>query len=253
MTTAPARAPVSTGSPPMRRPTGPPLPPKVGHYLRQVLAGRFRLVAAETTPPPLKGRALVFERGHLQRIPESPTFQDTLARLDPGISKVGGWLQAASHGAPVLFLDGLGAWTLRLPKHGKSFQSLRELRTPDDLRPSRSYEDPGPNGPARRRHLIPLRYHPDAFLVIAVIRYPSGHVRFEAWIWHAARKTTIPLYWEEAQRCIDLFRDLVASWFRVHPAPAAAAGGMQPEVREVDSEPAGHRMPAGSTNDRAAV
>jgi len=32
-----------------RRPVAPPLPPKVGHYLRQILAGRFRLVAAETT------------------------------------------------------------------------------------------------------------------------------------------------------------------------------------------------------------
>ena len=230
-----------------RRPAAPPLPPKVGHYLRQVLAGRFRLVAAATTPPPLKGRALVFERAQLERIPESPTFQDTLARLDQRISKVSGWLHAGPNGAPVLFLDGLGAWTLRLPRHGKSFQSLRELRTPDDLRPSRTYEDPDTHGrPPRRRHVIALRYHQDAFLVIAVIRYPSGHVRYEAWIWHAARKTTVPLYWEEARRCIDLFRDLVTSWFRVDQEPArpGPGPGISPKGPPAErEEPAPAAMP----------
>lgn len=200
-----------------------PLPRPVAYYLRHLLAGRFRLIPSDTAPPKLKGRALNLTRAQLTRIPESPQFQDTLARVERKITALKGWLHPGLPGAPILFLDGLGGWTLRLPKHGKSFQELRELRMAEQLRPVRSYEEPAMTGrPARRRHLIPLRYHPDAFLVVAILIYPSGHVGYETWVWHAARKVDIPLYWDEAQRCIDLFRDLTASWFWTHPAVGPA-------------------------------
>lgn len=229
----PARA-----RPPLQRP---PLPPKVGYYLRHVLAGRYRLVPAEATPPPVKGRALTFRREQLRQIPESPQFQETLGQLDGTVASVTGWLHPGVNGSPVLFLDGLGGWTLRLPKHGKAFQELRELRSPDALRPWRSYEDPEHNRrPLRRRHLIPLRYHEQAFLVIAVTRYPSSHVGYEAWVWHAARRVDIPLSWEEAQRCIGLFRDLAASWFwtegtpRTRVRPGGADSRPVPDPAEAD-------------------
>jgi hypothetical protein len=104
------------------------------------------------------------------------------------------------------------------------------------LRPWRSYEDPRRDErPPRRRHLIPLRYHEDAFLVIAVTRYTSSHVGYEAWVWHKARQVDIPLYWEEAQRCIGLFRDLAASWFWAEGAPRkqARSGGTDPPTAQV--------------------
>src|SRR3990172_7590568 len=114
MTVAPAHIPAE------RRPPSPPLPPKVAHYLLQFLAGRFRLVPTESTPPKLRGGALVFEPAQLERVAEAPQFQEGLRRLDGRGATIQGWLQTDPGGAPVVFLDGLGAWTLRLPKHGRS-------------------------------------------------------------------------------------------------------------------------------------
>ena len=73
-----------------------------------------------------------------------------------------------------------------------------------------------------RRHRIPLRYHPGARLIIAVSVNHGGRVRHDVWVWHAGRRQAIALWWEEARRIIELFRDLTASWFWVGPPPPIA-------------------------------
>ncbi len=225
-----------------------PLPPHIGYYLRHLLARRFRLVAFDGTPPALRGRAIVFTREQLTRIPESPQFQDAVKQLGPKIKNVRGWIHVPPHGAPVLLLDGVGAWTLRLPKHGKAFQHLRDLKVPADLRPYHTRESPPANGrPRQRVHSIHLPVHEKASLVIAVTLYPTGHVGYQAWVWHSALHTAIPLYWDEARRCIDLFRDLAAGWFRVE-APAR-----RPERRTDGTPPPAPQAPAGAERALAAL
>lgn len=207
------------------RSASPALPPEISYYLRQLVAGRFRLVPSEIATPSFRGRPLTFRRAEFQRIRESPQFQETLNRNKTS-SILKGWLHVGTNGAPVLFLDGLGGWTLRLPKHGKLFQDLSDLRDPEDMRPYRSHEDPGSvERPTRRRHVIRLKHRPGVFLTIAVICYPSGQVQYEAWIWDVRTKTVIPLYWGEAERVINLFRDLTASWFWVEPPVAVPDDG----------------------------
>jgi hypothetical protein len=75
-------------------------------------------------------------------------------------------------------------------------------------------------GLVERRHRIPLRYHSGAWLIVAVTVHRSGHARYDAWVWHAGRRGATALWWEEARRVIELFRDLAASWFWVGPPPA---------------------------------
>jgi hypothetical protein len=75
-------------------------------------------------------------------------------------------------------------------------------------------------GIVERRHRIPLRYHPGAWLVVAVTVHRSGHPRYDAWVWHPDRRGASALWWDEARRVIELFRDLAGSWFWVGPPPS---------------------------------
>lgn len=231
-------------------PRRPALPPRTAYYLRHLLHGRFRLVPAPAVqPPPVRGRLLDFTREALGVVPESPAFHAQLAALPPARRRLQGWLWLAEAHRPILILDTLGAWTLRLPAWGRGFQALRELRTPPDLAPTRTEAVAAPGGRPQRRHVIPLRYHRSAALLIAVTPYPSGAVAYEAWVWDAVRRQVIPLLWEEAERVIGLFRDLTASWFLVAPPPRPREGEAPQDAPRAEparpaGEPAGEPPPA---------
>jgi hypothetical protein len=125
---------------------------------------------------------------------------------------------------PVLVLQNHGAWVLHPPSRGRSFERLRELDRPERLLPVRfaRLED---NGVTRHLHTIPLRWHPHGHLSLEVRLLPSGSVTFDAWVWLPSHRETVPLYWSEKERVVQLFRDLTASYFRCapsQPAPAAA-------------------------------
>ena len=77
---------------------------------------------------------------------------------------------------------------------------LRELRAPRDLRPVGSRAIEVAPGLVERRHRIPLRYHPGAWLIVAVTVHRSGHPRYDAWVWHPGRRSTTALWWDEARR-----------------------------------------------------
>src|SRR5262249_21018467 len=123
--------------------------------------------------------------------------------------------------------------------------TLRELRTSRDLRPvsSRAVEV-APNL-VERRHRIPLRYHPGAWLIVAVTVHRSGHARYDAWVWHPGRRGATALWWEDARRVIELFRDLAASWFWVGPPPTPSTSGPAPATPVSASMDGG---PSGSSN-----
>jgi hypothetical protein len=80
-------------------------------------------------------------------------------------------------------------------------------------------------GVVERRHRIPLRYHPGVWLIVAVAVRRDGRARYDTWVWHPGRRCATALWWEEARRVIDLFRDLAASWFWVGPPPIASGAG----------------------------
>ena len=112
------------------------------------------------------------------------------------------------------------------PSRGRSFTRLRELDRPEHLLPAR-FTRLERDGVARHLHTIPLRWHPHGHLSLEVCLFPSGSVRYDAWVWLPGHRRMIPLYWEEKERVVQLFRDLTASYFRCaaqEPAPAVADG-----------------------------
>jgi hypothetical protein len=158
----------------------------------------------------------------LNRVPSSPALRAALAAAPAGTAVFGGHAWLAPDERPRLALDGLGGiWRLALPGRRGTFTLLRELRTPRDLRPAASRLAEVAPGVVERRHRIPLRYHPGAWLIVAVSVRSEGRTRYDAWVWHAGRRRASALWWEEARRVIELFRDLAASWFWVGPPPVA--------------------------------
>lgn len=200
-----------------------PLPPRIAYYLRHLLHGRFRLIPAPALqPPPPPARLLYLGRERLQQVPESPAFRAALAALPPGRQQLAGWIWVAEARRPVLVLETLGCWTLRLPKWGLQFQTLRSIRTRADLRPARTSERVTPSRNMERRYEVPLRYPRDATLVIAVTQYPSGALGYEVYVWHAVgprQRQMVPLLFEEAQRVVGLFQARPASAAALAPPP----------------------------------
>ncbi len=220
------------------------LAPPAAHYLRALWRGDFRLVPASGVPavtgrrPPLR-----LDRARLAGVPDSPDLQAALGRLPRECTVVRGWLSLAEARRPQLCLEELGGWALRLPVWAHSFVKLRELRTPQDLRPTRSRDLTDARGRPARRHWIPLRYHGGAFLVIELTRTHRGDARYRAWIWQAARGRPLALLWEEADRVIGLFRDLAASWLWVEPTRPSREAGRRAGAGAIPTGPAEPPLP----------
>jgi hypothetical protein len=197
------------------------------HALEQLRRRRVHLVPGDAG---LDGSAVrrypvAFPRAVLGSLPGSPALRAALgaASADREVFTGHAWL--AGDQRPRLVLEGLpGTWRLALPGRSGTYAALRELRTPRDLRPAGSRTVARASGAVERRHRIPLRYHPGAWLIVRVTVLPRGDVRYDAWIWHGGRRRATALWWDESRRVIELFRDLAASWFWVGPPPAASAG-----------------------------
>src|SRR5437867_2776328 len=200
------------------------LPPKIAYYRRHILAGRFRMVPASGQIVPPRDRPLILPKATLLQAPDSPAFREALlASKEPVVA---GWIVPASGQRPVLVLRDHGAWVLHPPSRGRSFGRLRELDRPEHLLPVR-FARLERDGVTRHLHTIPLRWHPHGHLSLEVCLFPSGSVRYDAWVWLPGHRRMIPLYWEERERVVQLFRDLTASYFRCapqEPAPAVADG-----------------------------
>jgi hypothetical protein len=222
------------------------LPEPLAHALAQLHRRRFCLVpAGPDAAPSTRKYPLILTRSLLTRLPGSTALRNALAAAPAGRTTFTGhaWLSATHR--PCLALEELtGIWRLALPGRGGTFASLRELRTPRDLRPVSSRAVEVAPGVVERRHRIPLRYHPGAWLMIAVTARPDGHARYSAWIWHGGRRRAHALWWEETRRVIDLFRDLAASWFWVGPPPGVATPALSTDASR-DSEGHGERKDAG--------
>jgi hypothetical protein len=201
------------------------MPQPLDHALAQLRRRRVLLVPAEaeSAADGRKRYPVRLTRSLLSRVPSSPALSDALAAAPAGKTAFGGYAWLAPDERPRLALDGLGGiWRLALPGRRGTFATLREIRTPRDLRPAVSRLVEVAPGVVERRHRIPLRYHPGAWLVVAVSVRPEGRARYDAWVWHAGRRRASALWWEEARRVIELFRDLAASWFWVGPPPASS-------------------------------
>ena len=199
------------------------LPQPLEHALAQIRRRRVGLVRAEpgTAPDGGKRYPIVLTRSLLGRLPGSPELRTALGTAAAGRAAFPGYAWVGADARPRLALDGLdGVWRLALPGKRGSYDILRELRAPRDLRPASSRAVDVAPGVVERRHRIPLRYHPSAWLIIAVTARRSGHARYDAWVWHPARRGATALWWDEARRVIELFRDLAASWFWVGPPPS---------------------------------
>jgi hypothetical protein len=197
-----------------------PLPPKVSYYLRHLLAGHFALAPASTLPPGPPDRRLTLSKGLLLRAPESPELRAALiASAAPGVHA---WLVSAGTQVHLVLKDH-GTWRVRLPRHGRSFDRLRELTRPDHLLPQRFTQLAGKDGGTRHLHTIPLRWHQHGHLSLEVRRAPGGNVGYDAWVWIPGRRRVVPLFWDERERVIALFKDLTASYFRCEPPPPSAA------------------------------
>ena len=78
---------------------------------------------------------------------------------------------------------------------------------------------------------------------------------YRAWVIRPPETPVIALYWSEAQRIIDLFRDMTASYFALHPRTAAdgiadrTPAERDPAASVADDEP--HEATA--DEDRALV
>jgi hypothetical protein len=203
------------------------LPPRpLAHALEQLRRRRFHLIPAEAGADGAGPRRyrVTFPRALLTRLHGSPALRDALAAAPAGPTHVGASAWLGTDQRPRLALEGLpGVWRLALPGRSSSYAELRELRTPRDLRPTGSQAVVLASGIVERRHRIPLRYHPGAWLIIRVTVRPSGGVRYDAWIWHSGRRRASALWWEETRRVIELFRDLAAGWFWVGPPPVVSA------------------------------
>jgi len=204
--------------------TRPSLPPKIAYYRRHLLAGRFRVAPVSGEIPPRHDQRLMLPKAALLQAPESPALREALlASKEPVVS---GWIVPAPGRRPVLVLKDHGAWVLHPPSRGRNFSRLRELDRPEHLLPVR-FTRLERDGVARHLHTIPLRWHPHGHLSLEVCLFPSGSVRYDAWVWLPGHRRMIPLYWEEKERVVQLFRDLTASYFRCapqEPAPAVADG-----------------------------
>lgn len=215
-------------------PARPSLPPEIAYYRLHLLAGRFRLLPLRDVPAPGETRAqhaelLRLPKAALLRTPESPAFREVLlASAQPVVS---GWIVLALGRRPVLVLKNHGAWVLRPPSRGRSFDRLRELDRPEHLLPVR-FTRLERDGVARHLHTIPLRWHPHGHLSLEVSLFPSGAVRYDAWVWLPGHRRMIALYWEEKERVVELFRDLTASYFRCSPPQATPAA--KPSREEPD-------------------
>ena len=214
--------------------TRPSLPPEIAYYHGHLLAGRFRVlplrvVPASTENRPRHDEPLRLPKAALLRAPESPVFRETLlASRDPFVS---GWVVPGLGRRPVLVLKDHGVWVLRPPSRGRSFDRLRELDRPERLLPVRFTRHEG-DGVARHLHTIPLRWHPHGHLSLEVRLSPGGSVSYDAWVWLPGHRRVIPLYWEEKERVVQLFRDLTASYFRCAPpetVPAAEEPREEPD------------------------
>ena len=206
------------------------LPPRpLAHALEQLRRRRLHLVPAEAGADGAGPRRyrITFPRALLAGLPGSPALGGALATAPAGPADIAGHAWLGADRRPRLAFDGLpGVWRLALPGRRGTYAELRELRTPRDLRPLGSRTVTRASGVVERRHRIPLRYHPGAWLIIRLTVRPSGGVRYDAWIWHAGRRRASALWWEETRRVIELFRDLAASWFWAGPPPVASGGGM---------------------------
>ena len=198
------------------------LPQPLDHALAQLRRRRVLLVPAEpgTAPEGGKRYPVALTRSLLGRLPGSPALRAALGTA-PGRAVFQGHAWLGADARPRLAVDGLGGvWRLALPGKRGTYETLRELRAPRDLRPVSSRAVEVAPGLVERRHRIPLRYHPGAWLVVAVTVHRSGHPRYDAWVWHPDRRGASALWWDEARRVIELFRDLAGSWFWVGPPPA---------------------------------
>ena len=168
----------------------------------------------------------------LSALPDSPALKQCLAAAPPQTEAFAGHVWLGPDQRPRIALDGLGVWELALPGRRATYAELRELRTPQDVRPVASHVIE--IAPASWSGVIafPLKYHPGAWLMVAVTAWPKGGVRYDAWLWHAGRRRALALWWEESQRVTDLFRDCAASWFWVGPPPDSAKPP-DPEPRAV--------------------
>jgi hypothetical protein len=199
------------------------LPQPLDHALAQLRRRRVGLLPAEpgTAPDGGKRYPVVLTRSLLGRLPGSPALRTALGTAPAGRAVLPGHAWVGADARPRLALDGLdGVWRLALPGKRGTYETLRELRTPRDLRPVSSRAVDVASGVVERRHRIPLRYHPGAWLIVAVTARRSGHAHYDAWVWHPSRRSATALWWDEARRVIELFRDLAASWFWVGPPPS---------------------------------
>ena len=207
------------------------LPRALTHALAQLRRRRFHLIPAGPGAPasPRRRYPVSLGRRLLLALPDSPALKQCLAAVPPRTEAFAGHVWLGPDQRPRIALDGLGVWELALPGRRATYAELRELRTPQDVRPVASHVIEIAPGIVERRHRIPLRYHPGAWLMVAVTAWPKGGVRYDAWLWHAGRRRALALWWEESQRVTDLFRDCAASWFWVGPPPDSA--------KPPDSEP----------------
>jgi hypothetical protein len=214
--------------------TRPSLPPTIAYYRRHLLAGRFRVMPASGEIPTRHDERLTLPKADLLRAPESPAFREALLASKEPV--VWGSIVPGPGRRPVLVLKGHGAWVLYPPSRGRSFDRLRELDRPEHLLPVR-FTRLERDGVARHLHTIPLRWHPHGHLSLEVCLCPSGSVRYDAWVWLPGHRRMIPLYWEEKERVVQLFRDLTASYFRCAPPEPALAGAEGPREEADDATP----------------
>src|SRR5207245_2787083 len=150
---------------PPRRPRTVPQP--LEHALTQLRRRRALLLPAEpeTEPNGPKRYPVCLTRSLLGRIPGSPDFKGALGAAPAGTAVFSGqvWLGAGER--PRMALDGVsGIWRLAGPGRHDAFATLREIRIPRDACPVSSRLVEVGRGVVERRHRIPLRYHPGAWL-----------------------------------------------------------------------------------------
>ena len=191
------------------------------YYYDQLYARRFRLEAYDGVMPILPDRPMQIARTALERMPKAPALQ-ALVASSPAEWFTGWIFPEHSHGAhsPLLGLAELGVWRLGTTRRGQSFGTLRELDLPMKMVPIWTRVELGAPGIERRLHGIPLRWHPRAMAVIAVTAATGRPVTYRAWVIRPPETPVIALYWCEAQRIIDLFRDMTASYFALRPNTA---------------------------------
>jgi hypothetical protein len=210
------------------------MPRAIAHYYYdQLYARRFRLEAYDGVMPILPERPVRIARTALDRMPKAPALEALVASCRAEWFE--GWIfPENTYGAhpALLGLAELGVWRLGTTRRGRSFGTLRELDLPMKMVPIWTRVELGAAGVERRLHGIPLRWHPGAVAVIAVTAATGRPVTYRAWVIRPPETPVIALYWSEAQRIIDLFRDMTASYFALRPSTAAEdIGGWAPAER----------------------